>query len=651
MKVKVKLDANSIKEMALEHVEKIGLGVVALIALFLIYSAFGNAQSYEKTPEQLRQAADNADRTIGDTPKDSGLEELKVIDYAAITKQIRTPPIQDTVYRTPVPWDNPLFQPKKVRDLPALYAATDLRATADFGALTENVTADPSENAVPPLGKPDMGGGNITTNEVRGEQWVALTALVPIKKQQESYIDTFSKCRLTTQSDFPQYLDYWVERVEIQGPTAIDDIDWTKAKTFRLYEAKKQAKTRWAQIGGADIVEQKYIYPTLVFPLPPLVGKQWDEQVAHAPEIPLPSLEPGMGRTPMGGMMGDGFMEGMPPGGRGMMGRPGVGGVPPGMDPLNPQKPLGRDGKPVDPNALAEKDKPQEYLLLRFLDFDVEPGKKYVYRVKLALSNPNYNLKPDCLADPKLAEKRFMETKWSDPTSVVFVPRETQVLAVSVEPARANRNPSGRVMVTKWVQFRGFMAHEEFTVSRGQVINYADKTFRRVEGGARPMGMGMGMEGMMPPAGRQPRGADRADRDRRRRPEGRRGMEGFPPGMMEEGGIGGPMRPTQPGNEWLVNYYTEAIAVDFRGGESLTPRGGGDLDSVGEILLFDIDGNLVVRNELDDQPEREKITAAANPVSTAPGAMPVPGVGPRGALDGMFQQQEPPPSNNRRRRR
>ena len=674
MKVKVKLDANSIKEMAIEHVEKIGLGVVALIALFLVYSAFGNAKSYEKTPEQLKNAADNADRTIEQTTiEQAGLEELKVIDYAAIAKESRTP-VQDTEYKTPVVWDNPLFEPKKVRDQPALFAATDLRATADFGALTENITADPEENPAGVLGNPAMGAGNMNKTEVRGEQWVALTALVPIKKQQESYIETFSKCRLTTQSDFPNYLDYRVERVEVQGPTAIDDIDWSKAKTFRLYEAAKNAKTRWPQTGGADIVEQKYLQPTLVFPLPQLVGKQWDEQVAHAPEIPLPSLEPGMGGTRPGmgpGMMGDGFMEGMPPGGnRGMMGRPGGGGVPPGMDPLNPQKPLGPDGNPIDPNAVAEKDKPQEYLLLRFLDFDVNPGKKYVYRVKLALSNPNHNLKPDCLANPKLAEKHFMETQWSDPTPVVSVPRATQVLAVSVEPARPNRDPSGHVMVAKWVQFRGFMAHEEFTVNRGQVINYADRTFRRVEGGASRMGMGMGMEGMMPrpmgpeggmgmegmmpPAGRTPPGrADRTDRNRRRTPPGRRGMEEFPPPGMGNEGYGGPMAPAQPGNEWLVNYYTEAIAVDFRGGERLTPRSGGDLDSVGEILLFDIDGNLIVHNELDDQPEREKITAAANPAAAGavPG-QPATGVNPRGALEGMLQQQqEPPPSNNRRRRR
>ncbi|MBU4400908.1 MAG: hypothetical protein KKE86_16455, partial [Planctomycetes bacterium] len=92
--------------------------------------------------------------------------------------------------------------------------------------------------------------------------------------------------------------------------------------------------------------------------------------------------------------------------------------------------------------------------------------------------------------------------------------------------------------------------------------------------------------------------------------------------------------------EWLVNYYSRAIAIDFRGGENLSGRRGSGLTSVGEILLLDAEGNLVVHNELDDGPERDKITAASEATLPAAGGTlegPVPNMPhPKGALDKLF---------------
>lgn len=655
--MKVKLDAKNIKELTLEHIEKIGLGVVALIALMMIYSAFSNAQSTKKTPDQLRQAADEADRKIESTEiDDMDFDELKVTDYTTIAIDGRAR-IEETEYLTPHPLDPRLFEQKPKRTKPLLLAATQLRGKADFGAVTEKVVVEPE--AAPGIhGNMDGMRGNAATSEVRGERWVAVTALVPIKNQEQAYIDAFRNCVFPTQNDIPTYLGYWVERVEVPGPIAPVDIDWSKAQTFQSSKAVSKAQEKWGQTSSGEIVEQKYLHQRLVFPLPPLVGKQWDKDIAHDPEVPLPSLEPGMGTLPRGGMEegmlgGRGNMRGGPRGmGPGGLGQPGA--QPDFDDPFNPTQPT---DPTTGPNNIADQNKLPAHLLLRFMDFDVKPGKYYVYRVQIALKNPNCGLKPPCLENPKLAKASFLKTKWSDPTSVVSVPRDTQVLAVSVLPAK----PLGRVMIAKWVQRRGFMAHEEFSVERGQVLDYADKTFRRVEGGAARgvmggmegmMGPGMmppepGMEGMRPPGRRAPARPRAGRRDAPRRGPDMGGMPGDEMGM---GGLGRPWQamPAQPGNEWLVNYYANAIAIDFRGGESLTSKPKSDFTSIGEILLFDADGNLVVHNELDDQPERDKIAAAANPANPVPGGHPVPGVGPRGALDGLFQRD--PNEGNRRRR-
>lgn len=666
MKVKVKLDVKTLQELLLQNVEKIGLGVVALIFLLMVYSAFNKVDRYTRTPEQLIQAVQQGEETIEKTRAEL---ELKVQDYAARAKGSRTP-INETNYATVTRWDPEIFPKKPLRPDPPLLAAQQLRGKADVGAF--QMIATPEENAAG--GANPIGGGMFprgpqpamtgSANEVRGQRWIVLTALVPIEKQELAFNEAFRSSKFfDPQTDVPRYLGYWIERVEVAGPSEAANIDWKKAREIQSSKAVKEAVSNWAQSGGMEVVEQRYLHERLVFPLGPLVGSQWDENVAHPEEIPIRSADAagmGMGLPGGRGAMGEdllGSRMGMPRGRAGRMNPEGLarpGGAQGGEDdPFNTEKtnPLERD--PANAERMAEQNKPPSHLLLRFFDFHVESGKRYVYRARLGLENPNRNLKPTYLADPKLAEQKWLETKWSDPSPVVSVPRDTRVLAVSVTPGRANRDPTGRVMVTKWVQRRGFLAHDEFNVERGETINFPEKKFRRVEGGNRmhgamgrmmppnPMGL-EGLEGMPPGAGRTPptrreTGRRNETRDPRRRPQG---MEDTPHPGMPFGGPSFMPAPTVAGKEWLVNYYSRAIAIDFRGGENLSGRRGSGLTSVGEILLLDAEGNLVVHNELDDGPERDKITAASEATLPAAGGTlegPVPNMPhPKGALDKLF---------------
>lgn len=666
MKVKVKLDTKTLQELLLQNVEKIGLGVVALIFLLMVYSAFTKVDPYERTPEQLIQAVQQGEGTIEETLPET---DLKVQDYAALAERSRIP-IKVKGYVTDRGcWNPEIFSKKRPRPAPPLLVAHKLRGKADVGAfqmvaIPEEIAAggeNPIGEGMFPRRPPSAMTGS--ANEVRGQRWIVLTALVPIEKQELAFIEAYKPCKgFNAQNDVPRYLGYWIERVEVAGPSGAANIDWKKARKIQSSKAMKEAISKWAQSGGTEVVEQKYLRERLVFPLAPLVGSQWDENVAHPDEIPLLST----GATGMG-MMGMGMG---PPGGRGMMGDELLGGMgrrggttgrmgPRGLgrlggernaedDPFNTEEnnPLGSD--PANAEKIAEQNKLPSNLLLRFFDFNVEPGKHYVYRARLGLHNPNYKLKTTLLNNPTLADKYCLKTKWSDPSSVVSVPRDTRVLAVSVTPGRANRDPTGRVMLAKWVQSHGFLAHDEFTVERGQTINFPEKKFRRVEGGNRMRGaMGammppnpIGLEGMggMPPgAGRTP-----PTRPRPRPGAGRpRGMEGMPRPGMPFGEMGRMPTSTAAGKEWLVNYYSRAIAIDFRGGENLSGRRGSGLTSLGEILLLDADGNLVVHNELDDRPDRDKITAASEATLPAAGGTlkgPVPNV-PRtkGALDKLFQ--------------
>lgn len=64
------------------------------------------------------------------------------------------------------------------------------------------------------------------------------------------------------------------------------------------------------------------------------------------------------------------------------------------------------------------------YLLFRYFDTDVQSGLAYRYRVRLELSNPNYEASDEQLAaaDPSIRKGELRETPWSNTTVPVVVP-------------------------------------------------------------------------------------------------------------------------------------------------------------------------------------------------------------------------------------
>ena len=196
-------------------------------------------------------------------------------------------------------------------------------------------------------------------------------------------------------------------------------------------------------------------------------------------------------------------------------------------------------------------------------------------------------------------------------------------------------------MVAKWMQRKGFEAFDEVVACRGQMLNLADKVFTPGNGsamqpipgmpghggahggpigpgggsmgpGGGPMGPGPGGGGLWPGGG----------------PDGTRWWLGarWAGGMWPGGGPGRPMMPTGPlsNQPFKLDYLSYIVAVDFRGGQDVTGRRGRNdpIHAPGEILLMDQDGNLEVRNELDDKPERAALKLAQGIVDTTPARRP-----------------------------
>jgi hypothetical protein len=182
---------------------------------------------------------------------------------------------------------------------------------------------------------------------------------------------------------------------------------------------------------GAEPVDPRYIPPersgiSLVFPLGPLKNRPWGDEVCH-PRIPL--LE-----TAAAEARGD-----------------------------------ARRVRASHQAAVAQETAQEpEFLLLRYFDYDVEPGKQYRYRVRLLLANPNYDVPLHCLEDENAAASRYVETAWSEPTAVVQVSPDTQVLAGAARTWGARAT----VMMTKFLKSTGGLACEEFQVRCGQLLDF-----------------------------------------------------------------------------------------------------------------------------------------------------------------------------------
>ncbi len=665
-KPKLRLDKAAIQKFFIENVEKIVFALLALVFVLFIYSAF-TVRHYGGTPEDLNVAVRKGGEELnrgGDPPNDNKLE---VRDYFVQAKQ-NSLPTSEKLYPRLATWDAAIFPKRDLRGEPELFAVEGLRGTAGFGAMS--VLVDPPGGGNPQGGMPQAAA------EIRGQRWVVLTGVVSYDKELRAFEDALRNAGPSIecydpQRDLPYYVACDVQRIEVSSGADATKPVWENVPVISSFKAMSEAMKRWAQPPAQDVIAQEHFFqarPTaLAFPLPSLVGSQWGETVAHVPEIPLADSVPGAAPTPPPDKV-------VPPKDTGP--KPaGDAGVPEDQYGDNPAEQAGPMGGGPTPGPAAPAAAGVPSLLFRFLDFNVQPGKQYAYRVRLVLRNPNYKVRTSWLKDPKLAAEQFLKTKWSSDESeqplLVTVADDTRVLAVSVTSKA--REPVGKVLVNRWSRQRGCETHNEFDVVRGQVLDFPDVTARPENqnggagvppggpggGGMMPLG-GRGSGGMMPigPGGFGGRGMGPGAvggpggfGGRGMGPGAVGGPGGYGPGALGgpggygPGALGGPggygpgalggggIRPggNMPGGppgggvpiggSFKVNYITHAIIVDFRGGELLRGRKTGTshslhLSAPGAILMQDRDGNLIVHDELDDLPEYKKIVPPNRPPST-----------------------------------
>lgn len=226
--------------------------------------------------------------------------------------------------------------------------------------------------------------------------------------------------------------------------------------------------------------------------------------------------------------------------------------------------PYGRSGRM---GAGMRTAKPIEHQLFRFFDFDVKPGKRYRYRVKPVLKNPNYRLPEQYVIAEKLSEKRYIEPDdWSDASDTAAVPYDSRLVAGPVKaPATILYEPSVEVVTVTLRMEDGFEASKDYKVFRGHLANFEVVIDEEKTPGA------MGMGYMDEESGGMPMGPE---------PPKRRGKAG-----------------DEKEEEKKIQHETNMLVLDIAGGDRLDR----DMTEPGRLLLMGPDGSLMVRNELDDQ--------------------------------------------------
>ena len=190
----------------------------------------------------------------------------------------------------------------------------------------------------------------------------------------------------------------------------------------------------------------------------------------------------GISNTGAGGMM--------PPGGQGssMSGFAGGGRSGPGMGPNLGKGPSGNAGGGrggpaggmMPPGGMAGggmqsggatvgANAAGTLMLFRYLDFDVNPGEAYRYRVKLEFANPNYLVSTDQVKEASVAENETRTTAWSEPSAPVVVKADTNTFLADIDKRQKSKGEA-RILMYQWDASLGTYIDSKLVTKFGQFL-------------------------------------------------------------------------------------------------------------------------------------------------------------------------------------
>lgn len=529
----ISLDKDAVVQFLLDHGEKIGVGIVAILACLLAWGGVSAIQTKsagkEQQPAVIEEQATRAATHI-QAVKQPPAEERRDVKLTELVEPWRKPEVPQP---PPVAMLNkPLFEEKTRRSKPEVFPIEELRAVAGIAVMPERAaeaagrTADidspddadgkggtkrrrkdrPAEQpgAGLPPGFAEFGPGMMPPDfmlpgamqpgaaAAKGRliPYCVVTGLIPVAKQAGEYEERFAQAGFRDpRRDLPSWSEYLVERAVV-GANGREE--WKKVDLKQFYtDAGKQ----WAgvqpdplppgfMLGGEQNPGAAFGYCS---PLPLLVGDPWgfealhpwvvrklEEQIEDQKRLAAEQAEQAATVLP-GQQPGAGF------GGAGPGFGPGGPGFGPGETMPDMMGPGAMGPGAMAPGAMLDATGrpilPVEYRLFRFVDTSVEPGKTYRYRVRLSLWNPNYDLDPRYLTEAALAKDVKIASTASNTTEPVTIPRSQALLVRSLRKAESKRFKPGmfEVLVLDKASDTGNYALRSLVTEPGGLVNVDKK--------------------------------------------------------------------------------------------------------------------------------------------------------------------------------
>jgi hypothetical protein len=455
MKIKVKIDKDSIIRFLTEHGEKILFGMAVVCFLFFaFYAVMRETLDAAHQPEQLLGLIREARENIVKTPWEPG--DVQEVDYAA---QAKHNTIDLASVRFPAPLDPPLAPAKLKRSDPTVLVPTKPLVASGFGAFEVK-----DLNAVGPAAAAGKSGAKLESRT-----WAVITLIVPVKQQTEEYeraYDPYTVMGGNKDLDVPFYELYRIERLELTPENMSTPADKLVGWEPLSGRAALLDRKRWAGKKAAEVVEKQYVDPLFTTELGPLLGgwDDWEDAVSHLPEIPPASrkareerkrLEEARGAPAneegeAADEKGDGDDSDVV---RRSDAKPERKAAPaPGP------KAAAAGSTPAAPNVVTDK-------LFRFFDFKVEPGKRYRYRVQIGLKNPNFKLDDRFLKPNTNRKDEILTSGWSEATPVVSIPYGNRILAGKVDSGTMS------LLLIAISKEKGLQGSTEFKATRGSKVD------------------------------------------------------------------------------------------------------------------------------------------------------------------------------------
>ncbi|HWC88235.1 MAG TPA: hypothetical protein VG433_01210 [Pirellulales bacterium] len=424
MKAK-RIDSARIKAFFVAHGEKIAFGFFGLTFVWLCYSAYKTG-GYNKTPRELADDAQSTRNLVESRPWNPDEWQVKIPNPPYVKQvEVAMHPVDYKPFVLATLFDVPIRENKVRRDEPKFLAVREVRASFGFGAVR------PKKEI--PLGK----------------QWVVITGLVPVAEQAAEYQKLFENAWYNNPDlDNPQWLDFQVERAVVKSAGGGNE-QWT---AIDVHDAISKEFEQFAQ-ERPEVIDRKFQERAVCDPVPPLLGREPDDSMAHPPEIPFALQakdKENQQKSPE--PVADKAVN------------PLLGGNEQQRRVVVAQS---NDGKVAPAETVP-------YRMFRFFDYTVENDRMYRYRVKVVIKNPNLGVAKRYLKRPELADGERRESPFSEPSPVAIVPPNSRVLAGDVLAPRGLNEARAKVLVIKWEPAKAVEVPHEFDLSRGAFINFPD---------------------------------------------------------------------------------------------------------------------------------------------------------------------------------